>query len=167
MLRLLPFDRFTLTSPHPVKMLVDRLDAVTEPERPLFLPPREPHFFGDASASGFELVRNIRGRNSFTPRIEGEFGPDSSETHIHVTASLQPLVAGFMIVWMSLVVLIGGALAVGALTNSNPGDDATAIFPFFMLAIGWGMTGFFWVDVRHAKQELKDVLEASEVLTAD
>ncbi len=167
MLRLLPFDRFSLSSPHPVKALVDRLEAVTEPERPLFLAPREPYFFGDVSTSGFDLIRNIRARNSFTPKIEGEFGPDGGETHIHVTVSLQPAVAAFMIIWMSLVALIGGAAVVNALSNGNPNDDATILIPPLLLVFGWALTGFFWLDVRSARDELKEVLEASDLPAID
>lgn len=163
MLRLWPRDSFTLTSAHPVKTLVERLSAVTEARRPLFFPTSGPRYFGEVDPSGFEIVANISGRNSFNPVTVGDFEAHAEGTRIAVTSSLHGAVQVFMLVWISFAMLCGCMIVLAALTSEESNTVMALLALLLFVFMGWAFTGFFWLEAKRTKAELKDILEAQEI----
>jgi hypothetical protein len=55
---------------------------------------------GSIGEKSFWLEQKIGYRNSFQTRLRAAFAEEASRTRIHCRIGIQPLVAGFMIVWL-------------------------------------------------------------------
>ncbi len=83
-------------------------DDVTSEKPRFFLPFKEKKsFWGTISDHTFEIQRRINYRNSFLPNLRGQFIPTDHGTLIQVRMSMHPLVAVFMIIWVTPLVLFG------------------------------------------------------------
>jgi hypothetical protein len=159
MIRFLPYLRFTLASPHPINVLVERLDAKTAPDRPFFYDSHGPWFIGDVTSDGFRLVANISGRNSFNPVAVGEFEPARDGARIHISMMLQPIVLAFSFVWFGLLFLIAGVTVIQVL-NGNAAFHASMLMLPALLLFGWALTnGFYWLEARRTRAELMKVMD--------
>lgn len=178
MIRILPQQEFLLVSPHPVPVLIEKLRAVTIPDRPLFGSGPSVWFYGDIDHMGFELTRNNPGRNSFEPRIFGEWGKDGSGSYIRVTQKLSRSVAIGMSIWLAFSSLVSATMLVMvgmvlffhfSMGEPEPSSEyilspAAGIPIAFLLAPGgWAMMNIlFWIPARPTKTELMRALEAVE-----
>jgi WD40 repeat protein len=99
--RLLPYDTFTLQTPDALAIVLQRLAAYIEPEKPIRWHFSRNHlpYEGTVSETGFQIRRIIHHRNSFLPRIQGRFDTSPLGTSVHITMSLHPFVIGFLILW--------------------------------------------------------------------
>lgn len=108
----MPFYRFHLAVPLPPAVVRERLASLVRPEpssEEYFsriwnsTEPQGPPFIGHVAQDSFTLRRDIRGRNSFLPRIKGQITPTLAGTAVDVTMFLHPFTAVFMTFWLSLV----------------------------------------------------------------
>lgn len=164
MIRLLPCLRFTLASPHPINVLVQKLDAKTTPQAPMFYDRHGPWFVGEVTPEGFSLVATVRGRNAFNPVARGEFDETASGSHIHITMMLRPAVLAFSLFWFGFVFLVGGLTIVQILGGSFAPGPSVLILPA-LLAFGWLLVnGAFWFEARRTRAELIEVMETGAPL---
>ena len=83
---LLPYDRLRFETTLPMSEVVDRLRSEAQPS-----------FSGAITETGFSFVRNIFGRNSYLPRVQGRFISLPTGTHVIVTTSMQPVVVATLL----------------------------------------------------------------------
>jgi hypothetical protein len=106
-MRLIPHERFTISSSHSVDTLRQRLRDNVEPTKRFrfrfILSRASKAFEGEVGESSFKIHRIIGYRNSFLPQIEGRFERVLNRTDIHVTFRLHPLVIGFLALWSGIV----------------------------------------------------------------
>ena len=101
-------------------------------------------FIGRVQDDSFSLRRDIRGRNSFLPRIRGHVTPTQTGTRISVLMFIHPFVAFFTTLWLGIV-------GYGAFTDSS----ASAVVLWAMFAFGVGLTcGCFFPEAIKAKRLL-------------
>lgn len=88
-------------------------------------------FVGTVGRSSFRIERDIHYRNSFLPRISGSVAPVARGSRILLTMFIHPLVAVFMLVWLS----IAGSFVWEALIKGESSDIyfSTAMFVFGIL----------------------------------
>src|SRR5258708_1689690 len=108
----MPFYRFHIDTPLPVEIAVERIRAMTR-DTPGFLEAWRlafrrrgsggPPFLGRVDGRAFRLRRDIRYRNWFLPLVWGDVQPGPASTEVRVTMFLRPLVAAFMLFWLSFV----------------------------------------------------------------
>lgn len=113
-----------------------------------------PPFIGSVADASFAMCRDIRYRNSFLPRIQGQLTPLASGTLVDVTMRMHVLTTAFMAVWFGLVGL--------AIAATVAGGDATEVaFPFGMVVFGVVLTcGGFYPEAWKARRMLCERLEA-------
>ncbi len=160
-MKLLPFDKFSLLSPHDRPVVIEKLQhSLAEPKFFRFRRPSE-SYQGRVDDEGFKISPVISYRNSFLPIIRGRFEAHHMGVKILVTQRLHNLVLGFITFWITGVMSIGGFIA---LESGATLDDR--LFIFGMLAAAWALvTGGFWWEARHTKEELMSILDASETDT--
>jgi hypothetical protein len=99
---------------------------------------------GRVSGGSVRLRKRIGYRNSFQTFLIGSLKGRDGATIFRGRAGMHPFVTGFMAVWFSLLVLIGGAAfaaAVGGLI-AGQGQPLGAIIPPLMLVFGVGLVCF-------------------------
>ncbi|NJK37442.1 MAG: hypothetical protein HC835_02675 [Oscillatoriales cyanobacterium RM2_1_1] len=102
-MKFLPYENFTVQSSEPLTAVVRRLEAQIEAPRIRWSFSRNhPPYAGKLSENGFEVRRIIHYRNSFLPRIRGQFEASSGGTKVRIRMDLHPLIIAFLLFWCSL-----------------------------------------------------------------
>ena len=160
-MKYLPFDRFTLISPHDPAALAARLGQETEKRS--FIPFKRPStpYYGSVTNEGFNITPAIGYRNSFSPVIVGRFEFHHAGAKIDVVQRLHYFVMAFGAFWATVVATVGFALVNAAPIEGEP--LFLRLFPLGMLAFFWVLsTGGFWWEARHTRDNLSAILEARE-----
>jgi hypothetical protein len=118
---LIPFDKINFHTSLSVHDATAKLAQIVDTESKWPHSPRsKKEFDGSLSKSGFRIVRNIKGRNTYLPWVRGQFKPVVNGTHIIVTFSLHPIGIVAMLtffLWAAfLSVYYGDFAAIGILT---------------------------------------------------
>ncbi len=71
---------------------------ITPPARP-FLDRRTEHFQGTFASGRFQMMRIVKGRNSFNPVIRGQLSQAAGGTRIEAQLQLHPLVIAFLAIF--------------------------------------------------------------------
>ena len=180
----MPFYRFHIDTPLPADVAVERIRALTgdpppflETFRELLLddddPPSregpgrgdrrrrgrgsETHpFLGSVQGHTFRLRRDLRGMNSFLPMVWGDVHPGFSGARVSVTMFLHPLVAAFMLPWLTFVGL-------AAWRTAGKAQDPWAPAPLVgMFVFGVALTlGAFITEAIKARRILEDILRGA------
>jgi hypothetical protein len=155
----MPFYRFQLISPLSESSVMERLQFLTRPKRTFWESIRHafrragtawPPFIGTVDRNRFRVYRDIRYRNSFLPVVSRRVEPTSDGARISVVMYLHPLVALFMLFWLSAVA-IGGSAAYAKQGLAAAGFSAA------MFAFGVALTcGGFFPEAFKAKKLLQD-----------
>lgn len=150
----MPLYWFHLDLPTQPHVLAERLRSLARPAPKMeeywsrmwtWTEPMGPPFIGRANERVFVLRRDIRGRNSFLPRIRGRLLPTQSGARVNIIMFLHPITALFMAVWL-------GTFGYGVATSFNPGA-------LFMLICGVALTvSCFFPEAFKAKRLLIDAL---------
>jgi len=152
--------RFTILSPLPVEHVRERLsDAIGPMPTSLFHRHRLP-FTGTIRGDSFDMVRTVRGRNSFRPWIRGTIEAAAPGTRLHGTMRLHEAVLAIMATFTVLPSLVFLRLAYEGVRSGHV-DRAAPIalaVVLFMLAM---TLGGFALESRLALRELAAVVEAS------
>lgn len=154
-MKVLPYDSFTILTPDPLPIVLQRLNALVEPTKTFKFSTKHAPYQGSISESGFQISRIIHYRNSFLPRIRGRFEVQSHQTLIHVQMGLHPFVMAFLgfwfFCWYSAIIPITLA---GAMPN-----NMAALFigmPILMLII-FGVA--FWSEANRSRNELTQIIQ--------
>lgn len=167
-LPLMPFYRFRLDSPLPPQQAERNIALMTGTRPPItffaFGTGRKGHrsaaaFFGKVREYSFDLQRNISYRNSFLPTIRGHIEPAAGGAQITVTMFLNPVVAAFCVLWLSMAVWSEWKIIViqrQGITLSQ------VVFPILMLGFFLTLTiGGFLAEALIAKRLLRSALKAT------
>jgi hypothetical protein len=156
----MPFYRFQIDVDAPPQVVAERLKSIVR-DKPTFreslrrvwpfgIPVTAP-FIGSVDGASFKLQRDIRYRNSFLPMIRGRIMPNGIGTQVSVTMFLHPLVAIFMIFWLSTVALA-----------AVPTRSASSMIPLIMFVVGVAMpVGGFIPEAIKAQQLIRDAIADS------
>jgi hypothetical protein len=149
--------RLVFQSPLATADLIARLQREVAPPR-LFSTNKGSHLFEGTVADGrFQMMRSVRGRNSFRPVISGAVSPAANGARVDVRLRLHPVVTGLCAVFL----LVGGTVASIAIpeyveTGSSPGMvfmlALAAVFTLFAISAG--------VEARKARGMLVALFEA-------
>ena len=138
--------RLVFQSPLAAADLVARLQREVAPPR-LFSTNKGSQLFEGTVADGrFQMMRSVRGRNSFRPVISGAVSPAAEGTRVDVRLQLHPVVMGLCAVFL----LVGAMVA--AITI--PEYLATGWSPglVFVLPLGAVLTAFAISAVMEARK---------------
>ena len=138
--------RLVFETPLTREDLVTRLEQQVAPPR-LFSTEKGPQLFEGTVAEGrFQMMRSVRGRNSFRPVISGEVSSLTPGARVDVRLGLHPVAIG----------VCGILLLVGALAGSIaiPEYVATGASPsmVFVLGLAAVLTAFAIAAVREARK---------------
>lgn len=164
MSKILPFEDCSLETKLKGKEIHERLSDLTDTEsgffkfKSTFKKRSENKFEGKITENSFEIRRIIRYKNSFLPNISGTIEEFFIGTNIHIKFRLPIFIIIFMCIWLGGVLL---GLTIMFLVKA----PYTMIFiPCVMLLFGVGLfTIPFKIEVRKAKELLKEILEAEEI----
>ncbi|MBP0026313.1 MAG: hypothetical protein J7545_04760 [Roseofilum sp. SBFL] len=159
LMRILPYDRFTLETPASVAEVIGHLEPHIEAPKiwQWRVPPNHAPYCGTISEDGFKIRRVIHYRNSFLPQVRGRFESLPNGTAVHITLSLHPMVSIFLIFWGSSWGSASLLFLFAALFSEDVGLE-TLLFiplPFIVLFIFWCA---FWLEANRACQDLSEIL---------
>ena len=162
--------RFVFVSPLVPADVVTRLRAATRAPSGFWflsgyggfgLAPPKARFVGKIGETRFEIRRDIRGRNSFLPRIAGDISPQAGGTKIETTFGMHPLVLVFMVFWLGMV----GAGALG-IAGSSATFSPERLIPAGMFVFGILLcTAGYFPEERIARRALAEIVEAAPAAT--
>ena len=119
-------------------------------------PEDNPPFIGKVEGNEFSFYRDIRGRNSFLPRIRGRVLAYRNGSRIEVNMYLHPLVILFMLFWLGGV----GSAAASMLWR---GKGTEALVPLGMFVFGLLMIlGGFYPEAIKARRILEERIQREE-----
>jgi hypothetical protein len=161
----MPFYRFQIESTLPMESAIQRIRTITRDCRPGFFQsvrrgfskatPDDTAFLGKIDGQSFYLQRDIRYRNSFLPLVWGKVHSGRFGTQITVTMFLQPLVAIFMLFWLSGVGFGGWQM----ILKSHGAGTPNSFVPLGMFIFGIALTlGGFIPEAIKARRLLEDAL---------
>jgi hypothetical protein len=119
-------------------------------------------YVGNLGTSDFEMSRIITQRNSFLPRIKGNFETNGSGTLITVRMRLSVFVGVFICIWMGLV----GFSCLGVLISLISGSTFKPMMlsPFGMLVFGYLLTLLsFKYESRKSIKHFEEWFEAEAI----
>jgi len=160
----MPFYRFRIDTPLPVEAAVEGIRAITR-DPPTFreslrLAFRRAEsggrpFLGAVRGHAFRLRRDVKGRNSFLPMIWGSVQGGPAGTEVSVTMFVHPLVAAFVLFWLSAV----GFGAWGTLLKEQVSCNSLAGLGMFVAGIAVTLGGFI-PEARKARRLLEEAVRA-------
>ena len=157
-MKLLPYEIFTVETREPLPSVVDRLAAQIEAPRIRwgFSRDHKP-YQGTISETGFEIRRIIHYRNSFLPKIRGQFEATPQGTLVRIKMGLYPFVTAFLLFWFfswySFVIPL--FLSSGALFGEEFVPWLPVVLPLVVLFAFWWA---FWCEARRSRRELTAIL---------
>ncbi|HEY9639972.1 MAG TPA: WD40 repeat domain-containing protein [Coleofasciculaceae cyanobacterium] len=155
-MRLLPYDSFTLQTPDPLPIVLERLATQVESEKLIRWQFSRNHlpYEGSYSEAGFKIHRIIHYRNSFLPIIRGQFETSRLGTTVHITMRLHPFVTVFLGFWY--LVWYGFSLPIW-LTGAMPTAFALQFLglPVLILLIFWIA---FWAEASRSRHDLTQMI---------
>jgi hypothetical protein len=154
--RFLPYDTFTLQTPDPLPIVLNRLAAQIEPTKTVRWHFSRHHlpYEGTLSEAGFQICRIIHYRNSFLPIIRGQFTSSPLGTSVHITMRLHPFVIAFSIFWY--LVWYACFFPIWS-TGSMPTAFAWQFLgmPIALLLVFWGA---FWTEAFRSRSDLDQMI---------
>lgn len=157
MMKLLPYDSWSIESPLDVQTLVAGMTERIEPCKWFqgFSSSDRTSLQGTVSAAGFSASR-IYYRNSFLPMLYGRFSPHQQGTTIRITMMLHPFVLAFLVVWFGMLGLFSIA-GIAVLLESGSWDFLRhiGIMGGFAILLTYGA---FFAEAGKAKKLISQVL---------
>lgn len=157
---LLPYRQFTIETSLAPEQVETRLRDAIEPVRTFRLSPPERPLTGRLDGMAFDVMRSVRGRNSFRPRVRGVISPMRGGTRITGTMRLHDIVVVFVgaFVAMAGFVFLSGA----ALSVTNRQLEPMMLGALALLVFLFAMTvGGFVVEARRTFEELTRLVGAT------
>lgn len=155
-MKLLPYDTFTLQTPDPVSIVLQRLATQVEPIKKVRWTFSRNHlpYEGTCSETGFQIYRIIHYRNSFLPQIQGRFASSPLGTNVQITMRVHPFVIAFLgfwyLAWYSCFVPLW-------LSRAIPVEIALPFLglPILALVMFWAA---FWAEAQRSRRDLAEMI---------
>lgn len=157
---LIPYETVSYTTNLSKEAVRERLAEVVRPTMSFsfsfWKDPGGKEYRGEVNEDGFEIVRIIRGRNSFIPVISGDISEQVGGCTIAVSMRLHFFVMVFIVFWCGIV----GMGAVSALVSSH----GNAVVPICMLLFMYFMTIIgFNIEKNRSIKDLQRILDAEVI----
>ena len=159
-MKLLPHRRFTIETRLPPSEVAARLQAAVEPPQTFRFSRPERPLIGRVDGAAFDIIRAIRGRNSFIPRVRGTIEPAGGGSRLTGTMQLHE----FVIVFIGAFFLMAGSvfirMAVDDLRRGQlglPTVIALGVLVFLTAMVSIG----FVPETHRTRAELGRVVDAS------
>lgn len=155
-MKLFPYDTFTIQTLDSLPIVLNKLSANVEPQKTFrwsFSHNQKP-YEGTIFDTGFEIHRIIHYRNSFLPRIQGQFESSATGTTVRITQQLHPFVLAFLGFWffiwygISIPITLAGAMP----TNIAIGFLG---MPILLLVAFWSA---FWYEAYRSRRDLLEMI---------
>lgn len=105
-MKLLPYEKFTITTQASEKEAIAKIKGITEPIRSSrFTGPREKPYQGTINGNSFEISRIIHYRNAFLPIIQGDIRTEQERTVIFISMHLHIIVIAILLLLLGDVVI--------------------------------------------------------------
>jgi len=159
-MKLLPHRRFTIeTKLAPSEVIARLRDAIEPPKTFTFSRPERP-LIGHVDGAAFDVIRAIRGRNSFLPRVRGVVEPAGRGTRLTGTMRLHE----FTLVFIGAFFLMAGSvfirMVIDDLRSGRP--ELPTLIPLGVLTFLTAMTLIGFVPETHRTlAELRQVVDGS------
>ncbi|MEO1348497.1 MAG: WD40 repeat domain-containing protein [Cyanobacteria bacterium J06635_15] len=164
MMKLLPYNHFSIQTIQTLPAVIAALDAHIEPPKFRWGLSRDhAPYTGTLSNTGFKIRRIIHYRNSFLPNIRGRFEPSPGGTVVHITLSLHPVVIVFLVCWLSfwygisLPIFLSGLFSGGVI----PEIGLFLLAPLILFSIFWGV---FWFEANRSQRELIQIIQGNPLV---
>lgn len=156
-MKIFPYDSFTIETPDPLPIAVEKLAAQIESPRGFRLSFSRHHapYSGTISETGFEIHRIIDYRNSFLPVIRGEFESSPFGTIVRIKMGLHPFTIAFLAFWyltwysFSIPICLAGAMP----------NDIALWFLGMPMAILLAFWCAFWYEANRSRRELVEIMK--------
>jgi len=138
----IPYKRVAIPTSLAVDEVVSRLSQSVDARRSVWLWPWRPRseYFGKVSPEGFQIVRSIRGRNTYLPLITGRFTPSASGTVVTARLTLHPVAV------IILAIFFGSAEFLSI--RAGDGCAIGLLIAFVILHCGMNLFGFYPEEKR-------------------
>ena len=115
-------------------------------------------FVGTVTDGRFEVVRLVRGRNSFRPMLAGQLSPSAGGSRIEVRLRMAPAV----LVLLVFLLCVGGLVAFVAASDLLARNEAVtaALVILAVPALAFAVLGLAASEARRATRLLAGVFEA-------
>lgn len=163
-MNLLPYARVSIQTTTPLSAVIAALEAHIEAPRVRWGFSRDhAPYTGTLTESGFEIHRIIHYRNSFLPRIRGQFEALPQGTIVHVTLSLHPLVLAFLLFWLcTWYGILLPVAVIGMLAGDVPPEIVPFIgLPLLALVAFWGA---FWYEAKRSQRDLAQIVHGNPLV---
>lgn len=150
--------RVVFDSPHGVTEAQARLAReVAAPEWTMRRDQRTQLFVGTVSDGRFEVVRLVRGRNSFRPMLEGQLSSSPGGSRIEVRMRMSPAV----LVLLAILLGVGGLVASVAASDLLARNEAVtaALVILAVPALAFAVLALAASEARRATRLLAGVFE--------
>ena len=114
-----------------------------------------PPFIGTVREESFRIRRDIRGRNSFLPRVWGRIVATPTGTRVKVTMFIHPFAAIFMAFWFGMV-------GNGIVNGNGAFPILIGMLIFGVVLVAWG----FYPEATKARRLITDAVLNSAITTA-
>ncbi|MDI9634270.1 hypothetical protein QM565_00440 [Geitlerinema splendidum] len=159
MVKILPYDRFTIQTQDSLVDVIEKLEAHVEAPKAFRSSFSRNHapYQGRINISGFEIYRIIHYRNSFLPIIQGRFEKLPAGIAVHVTMKLHPFVIGFLLFWCSTWYSVTLPMFVlSAFSGDIPWEGWLLVgLPTLVLIV---FLQAFWYEANRSRRELTQML---------
>jgi hypothetical protein len=159
-MRLIPHRSFTIDTRLTPAEVHARLSGAVEPAPTFGLRSQAKPFIGTVNGGSFDVMRNVRGRNSFRPRVRGII--TSAGHGSKLTGSMR--VHEIAMVFIGFFVALAGTAAVsmGVQDLTSGALRGETLIPLGVLAFLVAMTLIGFIpETRRALEELGTLIEAS------
>ncbi len=152
-MKLIPYNRFQIDTFLSAPEVLKRIQENTS-ERAFFKPSSSSAFCGKVDETGFDLVGNIRYRNSFLPVMKGKVEANKDRTRVSVSMRLNLFVMCFMLFWLAVTGGAGIYILLSVDTFSLP-----LLIPLGMFLFGIALTcGGFWFEALRQERKLRQII---------
>ncbi|MDY6939861.1 MAG: hypothetical protein SWY16_19685 [Cyanobacteriota bacterium] len=158
-MKILPYDTLTVKTDRSLADIIHNLEVHIEEPQGIRWTPRSDRalYSGTISESGFEIHRIIHYRNSFLPRIKGQFEPSRNGTIVRATLSLHPFITAFSIFWWCMWYSIAIPICLAGWLSDDIGLET--ILPLGMpIAIFFIFWCAFWTEANRSRHELTEMI---------
>lgn len=151
--------RLVFDSPLTPDQATERLRQQVTPPAWKLVEDRPQLFEGTFENGRFQMVRLVRGRNSFRPVIEGTLQPGNRGTRIDVRMKLHPLVVVFCGVFLAFGAMVA-AVAIPEWLAASTTPAPVWLFLGLAAAVAAAFLAAPGIEARTATRMLQDLFEA-------
>lgn len=160
MIRLIPHRTFTIETRLTPAEVHARLSGAVEPAPTFGVRSQGKPFIGTVNGASFDVMRNVRGRNSFRPRVRGTITSAGQGSKLTGSMRVHEIVMAFIGLFVAVAGTAAVSMAVRDLAGGELRRETLIAFGVLTLLVAMTLIGFI-PETRRALDELGGLMEAS------